>query len=124
MRKTELQRFRKLLIAERDRVGQSMAHHEKVIRGQDGAEGGGSKAHSNHLADQGTDEYNYEATIHTANTEGRHLYNIEEALTRIEDGSYGKCVECQGKIGMERLKALPSTRLCIDCKEQEEGGSF
>ena len=124
MRKTELQRFRKLLMAEKDRVGQSMVHHEKVIRGQDGAEGGSSKAHSNHLADQGTDEYQYEATIHTANTEGRYLYNIEEALGRIEDGTYGKCVECQAKIGMDRLKALPHARLCIDCKEKEEEGSL
>lgn len=120
MRKTELQRFRKLLMAERERVTQSMADHEKVIRGQDGA----SKAHSNHLADQGTDEYNYEATIHTANTEGRYLYTIEEALGRIEDGSYGKCVECGAKIGMERLKVIPAARLCIECKEKEEEGSF
>jgi RNA polymerase-binding protein DksA len=123
MRKTELQRFRKLLLAEKERVMQSMAHHEKIIRGQDGESGGPAKGHSNHLADQGTDEYQYEATIHTANTEGRYLYHIEEALARIEDGSYGKCERCSGKIGMHRLKALPHARLCIECKEKEEEGA-
>ncbi len=123
MRKTELQRFRKLLLAEKERVMQSMAHHQKVIRGQNGEEGAGAgKSHSNHLADQGTDEYQYEATIKFASTEGRYLYHIEEALVRIENGSYGLCDECHGKIGMERLKALPHARLCIECKEKEEEG--
>jgi len=123
MRKTELQRFRKLLLAEKERVMHSMAHHEKVIRGLDSEEGaGGGKAHSNHLADQGSDEYQNEATIKFASTEGRYLYHIEEALTRIEDGVYGLCDECKAKIGKERLVALPHARLCIECKEKEEEG--
>lgn len=102
---------------------QSMAHHEKVIRGLDGEEGPGTgKAHSNHLADQGTDEFQYEATIQFASTEGRYLYHIEEALARIEDGTYGRCEECGDTIGMERLRAVPHARLCIACKEKEEEG--
>jgi RNA polymerase-binding protein DksA len=121
MRKTELQRFRKQLLAEKERVMQSMAQHEKIIRGQ-GDEGGGGKAHSNHLADRGTDEYEYEATIHTASTEGRYLYHIEEALARIEEGTYGVCEGCGGKIALPRLRALPHARLCIECKEKEEEG--
>jgi DnaK suppressor protein len=123
MRKTELQRFRKLLMEEKERVMQSMAHHHRVIRGLDGQDGpAAGKAHSNHLADQGTDEFNYESTIQFASTEGRYLYHIEEALARIEDGSYGQCESCGGKISMERLKALPHARLCISCKEMEEEG--
>lgn len=124
MRKTELQRFRKLLLAEKDRVTQSMAQHEKVIRSRDGADAGASRAHSNHMADQGSDEYLYEATIHTANAEGRYLYNIEEALARIEEGTYGNCEACHGKIAMERLKVVPQARLCIECKEKEEEGTL
>ena len=86
MRKTELQRFRKLLTEEKDRVSQSLAQHEKIIKhtdDQSGLEAG--KSHSNHMADQGSDEFQYETTIKFANTEGRYLYNIEEALGRIED---------------------------------------
>ncbi|MEZ4386510.1 MAG: TraR/DksA family transcriptional regulator [Candidatus Krumholzibacteriia bacterium] len=124
MRKTELQRFRKLLLAEKERVSQSMAQHEKAIRGRDAADAGAGRAHSNHMADQGSDEYQYEATIHTAAAEGRYLYHIEEALARIEDGTYGLCEGCHDKIGMERLKVLPHARLCIDCKEKEEEGSL
>ncbi len=121
MRKTELQRFRKLLLAEKERVMASMAQHQRVIRGLDGQDGpAAGKAHSNHLADQGTDEFQYEATIQFASTEGRYLYHIEEALARVEDGSYGLCESCKGKIALERLKAVPHARLCIACKEKEE----
>jgi len=124
MRKTELARFRKLLEAEKDRVTQSLAKHSKIIKnkGEEAAIGG--KAHSNHMADQGTDEYEYEATIQFASTEGRYLYHIEEALARIEDGTYGKCQSCNANIGLERLRALPYTRLCITCKEKEEAESL
>ena len=125
MRKTELQRFRKLLMEEKERVSQSLAQHEKIIMhtdDQSGLETG--KAHSNHMADQGSDEFQYETTIKFAKTEGRYLYNIEEALRRIEDGSYGKCQECNKAIALPRLKRLPNTRLCIECKEKEEAGTI
>ena len=125
MRKTELQRFRKLLMEEKERVSQSLAQHEKIIMhtdDQSGLETG--KAHSNHMADQGSDEFQYETTIKFAKTEGRYLYNIEEALRRIEDGTYGKCQECNAAIGLPRLKRLPYTRLCIECKEKEEAGTI
>ena len=125
MRKTELQRFRKMLEEEKARVMRSLAQHEKIIKhtdDQSGIEMG--KAHSNHMADQGSDEYQYETTIKFANTEGRYLYNIEEALSRIEDGSYGKCTECGANIGIPRLTRLPYTRMCIECKEKEEAGTL
>ena len=125
MRKTELQRFRKMLEEEKARVMRSLAQHEKIIKhtdDQSGIEMG--KAHSNHMADQGSDEYQYETTIKFANTEGRYLYNIEEALRRIEDGTYGKCQDCGAAIALPRLKRLPYTRLCIECKEKEEAGQL
>jgi RNA polymerase-binding protein DksA len=124
MRKTELARFRKLLEAERDRVSQSLAKHAKIIKGKGDESSDGGKSHSNHMADQGTDEYEYEATIQFASTEGRYLYHIDQALARIEDGTYGKCESCSKNINLQRLKALPYTRLCIECKEKEEAGSL
>lgn len=43
------------------------------------------------------------------------LTEVEDALLRIEDGTYGRCVTCQSEIGSERLAALPMTPLCITC---------
>lgn len=48
------------------------------------------------------------------------LQQIKDALDRIEDGSYGVCEECEKKIGIPRLRALPFTRLCVECKSEEE----
>ena len=52
--------------------------------------------------------------------ERKLLTKISEAFERIEDGSYGRCEECGGEIGIERLKARPVTTLCIACKSAQE----
>jgi DnaK suppressor protein len=52
--------------------------------------------------------------------ERKLLSKIDEAVARIQDGSYGLCEECGGAIGIERLKARPVTTLCIDCKSSQE----
>jgi DnaK suppressor protein len=48
------------------------------------------------------------------------LAQIDEALLRLEDGSYGTCAECEEEITEARLKAVPFATLCRDCQEQEE----
>jgi DnaK suppressor protein len=53
-------------------------------------------------------------------SENRYLYRIEDAIQRIEDGTYGKCELCGTVIGTKRLTALPYTRFCIDCAEKED----
>jgi DnaK suppressor protein len=52
--------------------------------------------------------------------ERKLLAKIDEAFERIDGGSYGKCEECDGEIGLERLKARPVTTLCIGCKSAQE----
>ena len=48
------------------------------------------------------------------------LRNIEEALRRLEEGTYGYCEECGKAIGLKRLKVLPFTRYCVKCQEKLE----
>lgn len=50
----------------------------------------------------------------------QQIEEIEEALQRMEDGSYGVCEECGQPIRLERLYALPTASLCIDCQEKLE----
>jgi RNA polymerase-binding protein DksA len=45
----------------------------------------------------------------------REIRQIEQALRRIDDGSYGSCARCGAEIGAARLDALPDASLCIDC---------
>lgn len=52
--------------------------------------------------------------------EQKTLAEIDEALQRMEDGSYGKCEECDEQIGAKRLHIFPTARLCIVHQEEEE----
>jgi DnaK suppressor protein len=48
------------------------------------------------------------------------LHQIEKALSKIADGTYGQCESCADPIGLKRLQARPFTTLCISCKEEQE----
>ena len=50
------------------------------------------------------------------NRESRELQNIEAALARLGDGSYGICIDCSGETGRARLKADPTARRCLACE--------
>ncbi|KJS01801.1 MAG: conjugal transfer protein TraR [Desulfobulbaceae bacterium BRH_c16a] len=52
--------------------------------------------------------------------ERKLLTKIDEAIARIEEGSYGVCEDCGEEIGLKRLEARPVTTLCIDCKTLQE----
>jgi RNA polymerase-binding transcription factor DksA len=45
----------------------------------------------------------------------RELADIEKALRRIEQGSYGSCEACGGPMGMQRIRAIPEARFCVSC---------
>jgi len=48
------------------------------------------------------------------------VQSIDQALERIEEGTYGICENCEGEITNERLKAMPFTRLCVQCQSERE----
>ena len=54
------------------------------------------------------------------NRETFTLKKINEAIQRIEHGTYGQCESCEEPIELRRLQARPTTTLCIACKEEEE----
>ncbi len=124
MRKTDLERFRRLIEAEIERVEKSLAEHTRTISHEDDPADDMPKAHSNHMADQGSDEFQYETIIQMARSESRYLYQLEQALRRVEDGTYGKCERCGKQIGKERLKAKLDARLCIACQEEADRERF
>ena len=121
MDKKHLDEFREILMNERTRLLKDVQRNDKAIRHADGeSEGGAGRAHSNHLADQGSDEAEYETKLLLSASQNEFLREIEEALQRIEDGEYGIC-EVTGKaINLERLRAIPTARLSIEAQEQIE----
>lgn len=50
-----------------------------------------------------------------SSTDQRELTEIDEALSRLAAGAWGRCLRCGGAVGRDRLRALPHARFCIDC---------
>ena len=73
-----------------------------------------------HLADLGTDNFEQDISLGLMENESEEIKEIDEALERIQDGTYGLCENCQKKIPKDRLKAIAYTRLCVNCKMKEE----
>jgi DnaK suppressor protein len=73
-----------------------------------------------HQADAGSDAYDRDFALSMLAKEQGSLYEIDEALKRIEDGTYGICEICQKPIHQARLEALPFTRTTVDCQSELE----
>ena len=70
--------------------------------------------------DHATEERNRELYQLLGERDRKKLELIQNALDNIETGTYGVCEECDSDIGKTRLMAMPFTRLCIECKNEEE----
>jgi DnaK suppressor protein len=71
-------------------------------------------------ADVGATSFERDHELTVVNSERDKLLQIERALGRIEDGSYGVCESCGQPIGKMRLMAFPRATLCLTCKQREE----
>lgn len=71
-------------------------------------------------ADRATAESDRAFTLRLRDRERKLIKKIQQAITRIEEGEFGVCVECGEEIGIARLKARPMTTLCINCKSKQE----
>ncbi|MBI5049191.1 MAG: TraR/DksA C4-type zinc finger protein [Deltaproteobacteria bacterium] len=72
------------------------------------------------IYDIASNERERELTLMLGDRDREKLAEIEEALERIENGSYGVCDECGELITEGRLMAMPFTKVCIDCKSKDE----
>ena len=65
-----------------------------------------------------------ELAIRNLDRSARRLRQIEDALRRLKAGGYGTCANCQGEIGLKRLRAVPWTLLCLKCQEIADQSEF
>ena len=120
MNKRELEKFKKLIMAERERVAAKLDSIEESINDRSSSQPSGAQGYSNHMADIGSDAMEQEQAFLHASQGADYLRQLDEALDRIERGTYGICDECGGKIPVKRLEAFLSAYLCIDCKSKQE----
>lgn len=119
--KSEIQEFRTLLQNLRDRVVDEISFlaGDNLNRSQREATGDLS-SYSFHMADHGTDNFDREFALNLVSSEQDVLYEIDEALQRLDRGEYGVCEGCNQPIEKARLRAIPFARLCVRCKSEQE----
>lgn len=74
------------------------------------------------IVDRANNAYNRELMFSLSDGERILLLQIEDAIRRMDEGTYGRCVNCNQSIAMPRLEAIPWARYCIDCQELSEKG--
>ncbi len=121
--KKELEQFRKLLLDLRDRVVDEISFlaGDNLSRSQRDTTGDLS-SYSYHMADQGTDNFDREFALNLVSSEQDILYEIEEALRRVDMGTYGICEMTGEAIERERLKAIPHARHSVKAQQELERG--
>jgi len=107
----ELQRYKQLLLAKLDELSATRAEALAPVMGARGPRGD--------LIDQAAVQTEVEFQIHLYQTDSRLSRAIEDALARINWGTFGVCETCKKPISKARLEAVPWTRLCRECKERQ-----
>jgi RNA polymerase-binding transcription factor len=124
MSTVDVDHFRELLVEKREAVAAALENlHKENARSLEDETGElVSGSADQHLADTATETVEREIGNTLEEHDERLLGAIDAALQRIEDGTYGNCVNCGAPIPEERLEAMPWATLCIDCKRKEERG--
>src|SRR5436190_5428354 len=118
-RRDALLRLHKTLTGRRDELRKRLGGEIKDLRNQMHADSSGDSA------DLAFDTGSEEVASHLAELESRELAQIEKALHKLRQGSYGLCEGCEKRIPIARLNALPFSTTCIQCqREMELTGSY
>lgn len=112
--------YKKILLKAKDQISGDIRNLSDENSGSGNDRSGDVSGHALHMADVATDMYDREFTLGLASNDRELLYEIDEALGRINDGSYGVCNDCKKPIPATRLKAIPHARTCMKCQEKLE----
>jgi len=92
-------------------------YKQDVRAGQESADDG-----TDDIVDRANNSYNRELMFSLSDSERLMLLQVEEAINRMDLGTYGRCPNCGNSIHPLRLEAVPWARFCIDCQELAEKG--
>jgi DnaK suppressor protein len=112
-RKDSINKMRDLLMTRRNALRKALAGDLSLLK-QLREQSGGD------VVDAALDAAQDEISSQLAEVESRELVNIERALTRIKNGTYGECEICGERIPLARLNALPYATSCIECQRASE----
>lgn len=117
MDKKRVDYYKKKLVTKRDELQRLVAQAESEGRAADDDS-------TQDIADKAANSYTKEFLFSQSNNERYVLQLVDEALGRIDDGSFGECVACHDEVQQKRLEAIPWARHCISCQEKQEQGQL
>lgn len=113
MKKDQIKKFHNLLLKAKQDLTASVSEEER--EGRDAV-----TIEAKDYGDAATESYGQEMSFAISDQGRKSLKDIEDALLRVRDGTYGTCERCQKPIDEARLEAVPHARMCISCAEAVE----
>ena len=117
LKKTDIARFKKRLEELRDQMNNLIRDTSEDAKTTDE-----TKGYSQHQADEGTDDFNRTISLEVTSKEFGILRQIERALDKINDGTYGVCDVTGEEIPLARLEAIPYATMTVKAQEKFEKG--
>ena len=115
MPKKDLEKYRRLLLEKKSSLSNDLAKARN-------AEEETIEESTQDIADKAVSSYTREFLYSLSDVDRTTLVRIDEALLRIDDGTYGLCLSCAQPMAEKRLSAVPWARHCVDCQELAEKG--
>ena len=113
--------FKKYILKRKDAILDEIKHiSDDTLKKSQKDASGDISGYTYHMADVASDNYDREFSLGLASGERKTIYELDDALKRIEEGTFGICDDCKSSITKIRLKAVPSARLCIKCQQKRE----
>lgn len=114
----ELEEIRGVLLARRDEL--TSEHQRAMTELHELQADRTNDSSGDDQADTGSNTFEREQELQLANGILERISQVEHALTRLDDGTYGQCERCGIQIPKARLEAFPAATLCVNCKQLEE----
>jgi RNA polymerase-binding protein DksA len=119
--KKDLNDYKKLISKRKSEIMDDIDHiSEDTLKKSQKDASGDISGYTFHMADVATDTYDREFSLGIASNERQLIYELDDALKRIEEGTFGACEDCKSLIAKTRLKAIPYARLCLSCQQKRE----
>lgn len=112
MKKDKLKQFKRIFESQR----QSLLFSDKIVRDDFGV----CDDDKYDEVDQASSDAEQSMRLRLRNREVLYIKKIDQALARIEEGTFGECSECGEDIELRRLEARPTATHCVQCKEEQE----
>lgn len=117
LKKADIEKFRKRLLELKSQFSQLVQHVNEEVKTPEE-----SKGYSQHQADEGTDDFYRNVSLQVSDEEYKVLRQIDRALEKIEENTYGICDISNEEIPYSRLEAIPYATMTVKAQEMLEKG--